>query len=161
MVIKMKHTIVATVDNIPGVVSRISGLFTRRGYNIEGLVTSVTDNERIYHLTITVIGTDEELEQIINQLEHVSEVIEVYELDHTTPHVTREMMFLKLSAMPENTEELVSLCEELKCRVIGLGGRSAVIEVTGEPERLDEIKERFRPFGIIAVARSGAMSMLI
>ena len=157
----MKHTIVAMVDNKPGVVSRISGLFTRRGYNIEGLVTSVTDDERIYHLTITVLSTDRELEQIINQLEHVSEVIEVYEMTPSTPHVTREMMFMKLTCLPKDTEKLVKLCDELSCHVVGLGKRSAVVEVTGEPEKLDEIKDRFRSFGIIAVARSGAVSMLI
>ena len=157
----MKHTIVAIVDNKPGVVSRISGMFTRRGYNIESFVTSVTGDESIYHLTFTVIGTQSETEQLISQLGHVSEVIEVYEMSVSVPHVTRELMFVRVACPKESRPQLISFISEMNYKAVGESETNAVVEVTGEPAVLDEAVQSLSNFGEISIARSGAVSILI
>ena len=154
----MKHTIVARVDNKPGVVSRISGLFTRRGYNIESLVTSVTGDPSVYHLTISVNGSEEEVALLMNQLGRIMEVIDVHHVEDF-PHVVREFMLLKVVCAPEKRSELLSLSDILKCRVVGLGDDSAVFEITGDESKLDTVVRSFAPFGIRQIVRSGAIAI--
>ncbi|MEA4832762.1 MAG: acetolactate synthase small subunit [Oscillospiraceae bacterium] len=156
----MKHTIVAKVDNKPGVVSRISGLFTRRGYNIDSLVTGVTENPDIYHLTITMDGTDAEISLLINQLGRIMEVIEVYCTDNL-PHVTREFMLLKVKCGVSERTVLLQLADILKCKIVGLGDESLIIEATGDGTKLDSVVRSFESYGILDVVRSGAISVLV
>ncbi|HAZ20282.1 MAG TPA: acetolactate synthase small subunit [Clostridiales bacterium] len=154
----MKHTIVARVDNKAGVVSRISGLFTRRGYNIESLVTSVTGDPGVYHLTILVIGSEQEVELLINQLGRIMEVIDVHNVNEFA-HVVRELMLIKVSCPVDKRSEILSLADILKCRVVGIGTDSAVFEITGDESKLDTIIRSFEPMGIMEIVRSGAIAI--
>jgi len=154
----MKLTIVAKVDNKPGVVSRISGLFTRRGYNIEGLVTSVTDDPKIYHLTITVLCTEEELELLLSQLQRIAEVIEVKAADHI-PHVTRELMLIRIKC-GENKTVVLQLAEFLKCKIVGASDDTVILEATGDDSRLQTVINALKEYELETV-RSGSLSILI
>jgi len=154
-----KHTIVAKVDNKPGVVSRISGLFTRRGYNIESLVTGVTTDPSVYHLTITLNGTEEEIQLLTNQLGRIMEVIEVYSTDNV-PHVTREYMLIKVACDQSRRVDLLKLADIMACKTVSLTETSVIIEATGDFQRLSTVLRSFEPFGVIEAVRSGAVSLL-
>lgn len=156
----MTHTIIAVVDNNPGVVSRISGLFTRRGYNIESLVTGVTDDARIYHLTIIARGTEEQKDQIVHQLAHIQEVISVSVSDNL-PHVTREMMLLRVACAGETQETVVSLSKALGCRTVAKGADFLVLEASGKPEDLLSLRASIEKLAPVTSVRGGAMSVLL
>ncbi len=153
-----KHVIVARVDNKPGVVSRISGLFTRRGYNIESFVTSVTADPAIYQLTISVISTDEELELLTNQLGRIMEVIEVWNAADT-PSVTRELMFIKLRCTGEEKTDAIKIADAMHFKIVGMGQETVVIEIAGSGITLENAISAFDRFDTVEIIRSGAVSI--
>ena len=155
-----KHIIVALVDNKPGVVSRISGLFTRRGYNIESFVTCITTRPEIYHLTITVISTREELDLLIHQLGRVMEVISIFPAGERAC-VVRELMLLRLSAKAAGENGFGKLIETLGLKIAASSGESLIIEASGDGERLEAILRALSPFGIQKLIRSGAIALEI
>jgi len=156
---KTKRVIVAKVDNKPGVVSRMSGFFTRRGYNIESFVTSVTDDSAIYHLTISVLCSDDEAELLIHQLGRLAEVIEVY--DTTDKDVIiREFMLIKITCPEDKSFEILQTCDMLKLKIVGRGEESATIEVMGNSQKLDDVVIAFKKYGIIEIVRSGAVCVI-
>lgn len=157
-----KHTIVTRVDNNPGVVSRIAGLFTRRGYNIESLVTSATADPAIYQLTISVIAEDSEVELLIRQLGRVMEVIDMYDtLERSC--IVREVMFLRIACPSESRTETISeagtIASTLGLSIAGVGERSIIIEASGEPAKLDSALRAFSHVQIEEIIRSGAASV--
>lgn len=154
----MKHIIVAKVDNKPGVVSRISGLFTRRGYNIESLVTGMTADPAVYHLTISVIGEENEIRLLVHQLARIIEVIDLFPADDRRT-VTRELAFIKVRAGGETRSEVLKLSEILGLRVIGMGEKTVVLEATGDDIQLDAARRAFEHIGIEEFVRSGAMTV--
>ena len=156
---KLKHIIVAKVENKPGVVSRISGFFTRRGYNIESLVTSVTTDPEVYHLTISVICSEDEASLLIHQLGRITEIIEV--CDTMGVNVTaREFMLIKVNCPVEKRVEITSTCEFMKTKLIKLNDGSATVEVTGDSQKLDNVIKMFESYGIIEIVRSGAICVI-
>lgn len=156
---KLKHIIVAKVENKPGVVSRISGFFTRRGYNIESFVTSVTDNHEIYHLTISVMCSEDEASLLIHQLGRLTEIIEVY--DTTGKSVTtREFMLIKINCPLEKRAEVAQMCDIVKTKVAKISDTSATIEVIGECSHLDSVIKMFEHYGILETVRSGAVCVI-
>ncbi|MCL2773537.1 MAG: acetolactate synthase small subunit [Oscillospiraceae bacterium] len=156
---KLKHIIVAKVDNKPGVVSRMSGFFTRRGYNIESFVTSVTDNPEVYHLTFSVLCSEDEAQLLIHQLGRITEVIEVY--DAAGKDVTiREFMLIKINCPAERRSEILQTCDILKIKIVGIGEFSATIEVAGDTQKLDNTIKTLENYGIIEIVRSGAICVV-
>ena len=155
-----KHVIIATVDNNPGVVSRISGLFTRRGYNVESFVTCMTLDPAVYHLTISVISTKEELELLIHQLGRIMEVISIVSADENEC-VCRELMFIKVSADEAGRGDVIRLADVMSLRVAAIGENSVIIEAAGDELKLEGIIRAFKPFGITELARSGTIAMEI
>lgn len=153
-----KHIIVARVDNRPGVVSRISGLFTRRGYNIESLVTGMTRDRAVYHLTVSVLGTEEEVQLLLRQLCRITDVIEVREVDPAAS-VTHELMYLRLCCTGADRTEAMKIAEVMDLRVAGVGDESLVIEVTGDELRLESAVRALEHLGLEEMIRSGAMSV--
>ena len=159
-----RHIIVAMVDNKPGVVSRISGLFTRRGYNIESFVTCATANPEIYHLTFSVIGTAEELALLIHQLGRVMEVISICSADDTEC-VIRGMVFIKLRCPPERRAELIKLVDFVRNTktaeliVAGIGESSVILQASGEESVLDNLPRVFSEYETIDIIRSGAIAV--
>ncbi|MCL1858180.1 MAG: acetolactate synthase small subunit [Oscillospiraceae bacterium] len=156
---KIKHIIIAKVDNKPGVVSRMSGFFTRRGYNIESFVTSVTNNPEVYHLTFSVLCSEEEAQLLVHQLGRIAEVIEV--CDTTGKDVIiREFMLIKINCPENKSFEILQACDMFKIKIVGRGEGFATIEVMGNSQKLDDVITTFEKYGVIEIVRSGAVCVL-
>lgn len=145
-----KHIIVANVDNKPGVVSRISGLFTRRGYNIESFVTSVTADSAVYQLTVSLIGGAEEAKLLSRQLATIAEVIDVGITDENES-ILRESMYIKMTDTEKNRE----LAEKAGMRFVSQSDSILVCELTETPDKIDAAAAMFGEADIISLLRSG------
>ena len=154
-----KHIIVAKVDNKPGVVSRMSGLFTRRGYNIESFVTSVTGNPEIYHLTFSVLCSEDESQLLVHQLSRLDEVIEVCETTGKDV-IIREFMLIKINCPTEKSFEILQTCDMLKVKIVGRGENFVTAEVMGNSQKLDDVIIAFEKYGVIEIVRSGAVCVV-
>jgi acetolactate synthase-1/3 small subunit len=155
----MKHTIAVIVENKSGALSRISGLFSRRSFNIDSLSVGGTDNPDYSRMTISVRGDREVLEQVIKQLSKLINVIRVSELD-PAESVERELAMIKVSADRENRAEIMQLVDIFRAKIIDVSSRSMIIEVTGDEEKIDAIVLLLRQFGIKEMARTGKVSMV-
>ena len=161
-----EHVIVAKVENKPGVVSRISGFFTRRGYNLESFTTSTTETPEIYHLTFKVKCLPDDAQLLIHQLGRIQEVIEVYDTAGIST-VTREIMFIKIKCPQEKNIEIVQVCQMLDIKILSRGessnGVSAngtiTVEIVGNAQKLDEIKKQLEVYGIVQIIRSGPITI--
>lgn len=150
----MKHTISAMVENKPGVLARMSGLFARRGYNIDSLAVSTTEDPRISRTTITVTGDEYTLEQICNQLAKLIDVIQV--IDHTThSYVERELCLCKVASTRENRNDIVQLCQIFRADIISVGRTNLVIQVTGDEGKIDAFVRAIQDFEILEMVRTG------
>ena len=155
----IKHIIVAKVDNKPGVVSRMSGLFTRRGYNIESFVTSVTGNPEIYHLTFSVLCSEDEAQLLVHQLSRLDEVIEVCDTMGRDV-IIREFMLIKVNCPDDKSFEILQTCDMLKVKIVGRGEGFVTVEVMGNSQKLDDVILTFEKYGIIEIVRSGAVCVV-
>ena len=150
----MQHTITALVENRPGVLARVTGLFARRGFNIESLAVSITEDPTVSRITLVVGGDDKALEQIQKQLNKLIDVIKVY--DYTdTPNVARELALIKVHAEPARRSEIMQLCEIFRAKIIDISERTFTIECTGDPEKIDAFKGLLEPYGIKELVRTG------
>ena len=154
-----KHVIVAKVDNKPGVVSRMAGFFTRRGYNIESFVTSVTDNPEVYHLTFSVLCSDDEAQLLVHQLGRIAEVIEVCDTAGKDV-IIREFMLIKINCPNDKSFEILQTCDMLKVKIVGRGESFVTIEVMGNSQKLDDVILTFEKYGVIEIVRSGAVCVV-
>ena len=155
-----KHVLVVEVDNNPGVVSRIAGLFTRRGYNIESLVTGVTRDPSIYSLVISLIASDEEVHLLSRQLARIMEVVDVYETGERDC-VTRELMFIRIECDPSKRAEVIKIADAMRCETVGVGQNSVVVQATGDDARLESAMRAFEHLGITQTVRSGTLAIEI
>jgi acetolactate synthase-1/3 small subunit len=149
-----KHILFAEVHDIPGVVSRISGFFTRRGYNIESFVTSKTEEKEITILTFVIQSSAEEIKLLIHQMNRIEEVISVINASETNT-VTREFMLVKISCPQEKNLEIIQVCQMLDIKILGRETGSVTVEAVGSPHKLDDIVLIFKPYGIEKIVRSG------
>ncbi|MBQ4067234.1 MAG: acetolactate synthase small subunit [Clostridia bacterium] len=156
-----KHLIMVKVDNRPGVLSRITGLFTRRGYNIESLVTGMTQDAGVYHITVTMIGTDDEVELLARQLERCMEVIDVKcDGGEDWEFVSREMLLIRVPCnTPEKRVEILNVCSLVNCRTAGVGKESVIVEVAGDNSSVNAALRAFELFGEIEVIHSGTVGI--
>ena len=155
----MKHTIAVIVENKPGVLTRISGLFSRRGFNIESLSVGATDNPAYSMMTISVEGDDVVLEQVVKQLSKLINVIRVSRLD-PEESVERELAIIKVSANKDTRSEIMQIVSVFRARIIDVSPRSLIIEVTGDEKKVDALQHMLRQFGIKEMARTGKVSMV-
>lgn len=150
----MKHTISAMVENKPGVLARMAGLFARRGFNIDSLAVSATENPAVSRMTITVQGDEMTLEQICNQLNKLIDVIEV--IDHTRDaYVARELCLCKVACTPQTRSEIIDLCQIFRGDVVDVGDETLVIQLTGDEEKIDAFARTMREYGIREMVRTG------
>ena len=157
--VQEQHTITVLVDNKPGVLARVSGLFARRGYNIESLTVSITDDPAVSRMTIVVAGDADTLEQITKQLHKLVDVLKVYDyLD--TPMLSRELALIKVSAEPGQRTELLHLVEIFRGRVIDVSDKTFVIEVTGGGDKIDAFEKQLEVFGVRELVRTGKIAMM-
>jgi len=155
----MKHTIAVIVENKPGVLTRIAGMFSRRSFNIDSLSVGATDNPEYSRMTISVQGDEETLEQVIKQLSKLINVIRVSKLD-PAESVERELAIIKVSADKENRSEIMQLVSVFRAKIIDVSPRSIIIEVTGDQNKVDALERLLRQFGIKEMARTGKVSMV-
>ena len=154
----MRHILSVRVENEPGVLSRVAGLFSGRGFNIESLNVAPTLEEGVSHMTIVTYGDEQILEQITKQLHKLIPVITVDSLADAAI-VEREMMFLKVRAEDSKRGEILRIVEIFRCKVVDVSSTTLTLEATGDREKLDAVTKLLRRFGIEEIARTGAMAM--
>lgn len=149
-----KYTIGALVSNKSGVLTRISGLFTRRGYNIESFSGCATEDPEVSRLTIILKGDEYMLYQLIKQMDKLEDVIKVgcaNELDC----VYRELLLVKVRATPDKRSEIVQINEIYKAKTVDLSPETMILEITGDPDKLDAFLKVIEPYGILEMQRTG------
>jgi acetolactate synthase-1/3 small subunit len=152
------HTLVALMQDHPGVLNRVASLFRQRGFNIESLTVSRTDVPDISRMTIVVDGNTTNVEQVVKQLYKLIEVTKVTELTHE-PHLSRELALIKVSTSGNRRPEILQLVEACHAAVADVGSDSVTVEVAGDRERIDMVAGIMRPFGIKEIVRTGLIAM--
>ncbi|MDG5487600.1 acetolactate synthase small subunit [Sphingomonas sp. FW199] len=155
-----RHTLAVIVDNEPGILARIAGLFTARGYNIESLtVSEISDDDAISRITIVTSASAPMMEQIIAQLDRLVPVHKVTDLSALGPHVERELALVKVRGTGDHRIEALRLAEVYRARVVDATTESFVFEVTGGTEKLDKFVELMRELGLVEIARTGIVAI--
>ena len=155
-----RHTLSVLVDNEAGILARIAGLFSARGYNIESLtVADITEDEAISRITIVTSGPREVIDQIIAQLDRLVPVHKVTDLTELGPHVERELALVKVRGTGDHRIEALRLAEVYRARVLDATTSSFVFEVTGGSDKIDKFLELMREVGLIEVARTGVAAI--
>ncbi len=154
-----KHIFSILVDNQPGVLSRIAGLFSGRGYNIESLCVAETMEPDISRITMVTKGDAKVIEQIKKQLFKLINVIKVFDLT-TEKSIQRELILIKVSAKPEHRAEILRIVDIFRAKVVDVGPEHYTIEVTGTEDKLNAIQTLLKPMGIKNIARSGRIALL-
>ncbi|UIJ44056.1 acetolactate synthase small subunit [Sphingomonas cannabina] len=155
-----RHTLAVIVDNEPGILARIAGLFTARGYNIESLtVSEISEDDLISRITIVTSASAPVMEQIIAQLERLVPVHKVTDLTALGPHVERELALVKVKGTGDHRIEALRLAEVYRARVVDATTASFVFEVTGATEKIDKFVELMDELGLVEVARTGIVAI--
>lgn len=154
----MRNVISVYVENKYGVLARVSGLFTRRGFNIDSLTVGETDDPKFSRITITLNGDEHTREQLINQLKKLHNVRRVKLLEYESS-VERELMLLKVKNSPENRNEIMAAAEIYRAKVIDYTPDAMCIEVTGEPLKIKAFIEVMKPLGIVEMCRTGVVAL--
>ena len=155
----MLDTIVLIVENKPGTMLRIVGLFSRRGFNIDSLTVGATENPDYSRMTITVEGDEVILEQVTKQLNKLVNVIRVSEMD-PNESVDRELAIIKVAAKKEDRSEIMQIVSVFRAKIIDVSPRSLIVEVTGTNDKIEAMVRLLRQFGIKEMARTGRVSMV-
>jgi len=152
------HIITALVSNKPGVLNRVAGLFSKRGYNIESLSVCATEDERLSRMTIAVKGDAYVLEQITKQLDKMIDVKRVTQLN-SEASVMRELLLIKINVKPPQRPEIESVVNIYKAKTVDLSPVSMILELTGEPAKIDAFITVVKEYGIIELARTGLTAL--
>lgn len=154
----MRHTITVLVENKFGVLARIAGLFSARGFNIDSLSVGETIDPTISRMTIVTSGEDQIIEQVIKQLRRVIDVIKVSDLSEQQ-YVEREMVLIKVSAETQNRAEILRICDIFRGKIIDVSPKTLTLEVTGVQDKLLALIDLLKPMGIQEIARTGKVAM--
>jgi len=154
----MKHIISALVENKPGVLAHVAGMFAARAFNIDSLVVGRTEDPELSRMTIVVVGDDKVLEQVRKQLAKIVPVVKVQDFVGQ-PVVARDLMLITISAPPAKRPEILSLIEMFKGKVVDIGQKFIMVEVSGPEEKIEAFINVCRPYGIKNVARTGTIAM--
>ena len=151
----MRHIISVLLENEPGALSRVVGLFSARGYNIESLTVAPTEDSSLSRMTIVTTGSDEVIEQITKHLNRLVEVVKVYDLSEGL-HIERELMLIKVRAVGKEREEMKRTTDIFRGRVIDVTDKSYTIELTGDSAKLDAFIVAIDQASILETVRTGA-----
>ncbi len=154
----MKHTLSVLVENKPGVLVRVAGLFARRGFNIDSLVVAETEDENLSRMTITVGEQDRSVEQITKQLHKLVNVLKITKLD-AEESVERELLLVKVRADVRTRPDIMQMVELFQARVADVGAEVLLIEMTGTREKVSAFTELLQPFGVVELMRTGRLAM--
>jgi acetolactate synthase-1/3 small subunit len=153
-----KHTLSVLVENKPGVLARVSGLFSRRGFNIDSLAVGETEHPEISRITIVVNADASPLEQVTKQLNKLVNVLKIVELDPGTS-VSRELLLVKVRAERAVRSQVLETVQMFRARVIDVAPETLTIEATGTPDKLDALLRDLEPFGIKEMVQSGLVAI--
>ena len=153
-----KHVLSITVENKPGVLTRIAGLFARRGFNIDTLAVGPTDDETISRITLTLDGAVHPMDQVTKQLHKLVNVLKIRDLEPEET-LARELALFKVSADGAARAEVMQICEIFRAKIVDVTKRSVVVEVTGTFDKIEAFERLVRPFGLIEMARTGEIAI--
>ena len=154
----MKHIISALVENKPGVLAHVAVMFAARGFNIDSLVVGRTEDPNLSRMTIVVIGDDHIVEQVRKQLARIIPVVKTQDFVGK-PVVARDLMLVTIAAPPEKRPEIVSMVEMFRARVVDIGLKALMIEISGPETKIEAFLDVCRPYGVKNVARTGTIAM--
>lgn len=155
----MRHTLAVLVENNPGVLARVAGLFSRRGYNIDSLSVGLTERPDVSRMTIVVEGDNSVLEQVTKQLHKLVDVIKISDI---TPeeYVDRELVLIKVNCEPSRRGEIMQIADIFRARIVDLGRKTVTVECTGNEGKINAIEESLKQYGIKELVRTGKVAML-
>ena len=154
----MKHVITALVQNQPGVLAHVAGMFAARGFNIDSLVVGRTEEPELSRMTIVVVGDDHVLEQVRKQLEKIITIVRVRDFKEID-YVERDLMLLRVSAPPEKRAEVVELASLFRGRIVDVAKQSLTVELSGPEAKLEAFIDMMQPYGIRELARTGIIAV--
>ena len=154
----MKHTLSVLVENKPGVLTRVAGLFSRRGFNIDSLAVGPTEVDEVSRMTIVVDAASQPLEQVTKQLNKLVHVLKIVELEHDAA-VERELQLVKVTASGATRSEIIEIADVFRSKVVDVDVDAITIEATGSPEKLAAMVRLLAPYGIRELVRSGMIAV--
>lgn len=156
----MRHTLSVLVQNHPGVLARVAGLFSRRGYNIESIAVGTTEEPGVSRMIIVVEAEEERI--VESMCKNVHKLVEVLKVQNVTkePTINRELAMIKVSATPSNRSEIMQIVDIFRAHIVDVSEHSVIIEATGDEEKIDAIESLLRPFGIKEMVRTGKVAMV-
>ena len=156
-----RHVLTITVDNEAGILAKIAGLFTARGYNIDSLtVADISENHAVSRITIVTHGPESVIDQIHAQLDRLVPVHKVTDLTEVGPHVERELALIKVSGTGDKRVEALRLADVFRAKVVDSTTSSFIFEITGAPEKVDSFIALMRELGLVEVGRTGVVGMM-
>jgi acetolactate synthase-1/3 small subunit len=154
------HTLSVLVENKAGVLSRVTGLFSRRGFNIESLAVGTCEEPGMSRITITVLGDDAQIEQVQKQLNKLIDVIKVSDITYME-RVERELALIKVAAEPGSTRaEVMQVATIFRAQIVDVAAKSVVLEVTGDADKIDALEKLLRQYGVKELVRTGKVAIL-
>jgi acetolactate synthase-1/3 small subunit len=153
-----KHTLSILVENKPGVLTRIAGLFARRGFNIDTLSVGPTDDDRFSRITLTVDGAVHPIDQVTKQLHKLVNVLKIRDLE-PEESVARELALFKVSVDGSQRGEAMQICSIFRGRVVDVDRRSLIFEITGTNEKIEAFEQMLRPLGMVEMMRTGEIAI--
>jgi acetolactate synthase-1/3 small subunit len=153
-----KHILSILVENKPGVLTRVTGLFARRGFNIDTLAVGPTDDESVSRITLTLDGALHPIDQVTKQLHKLINVLKIRDLEPEET-LARELALFKVSADGQNRAEVMQIVEIFRAKIVDVTKRSVVVEVTGTHDKIEAFERLVRPFGLIEMARTGEIAI--
>lgn len=154
----MKHTIAVIVNDQPGVLQRVSGLFGRRGFNIESITVGASEEAGLSRMVIVTSGDNHTLEQITKQLYKLIDVIKVVDLS-ANPMVSRELALIKIQAEPAMRPEILGVVDTFRASVVDIATHSLMVQVVGDTDKIDAMIELLKPYGIREISRTGVTAL--
>lgn len=152
------HIISVLVENKSGVLAKISGLFSRRGFNIESLAVGTTEDEKISRITLVVNAETHSIEQIVKQLHKLINVLKIQELDHSNI-VERELVLIKVNSDNNTRAEILEIANIFRASIVDVAKKSLVIEITGTSKKVKGIEDLLKPYGIVELVRTGKIAI--
>ncbi len=153
-----KHTLSVLVENKPGVLARVAGLFARRGFNIDSLAVGPTENDDVSRMTIVVNVETKPLEQVVKQLNKLVPVLKIVELEKEAS-VERELLLIKVKATAETRAQIVEVADIFRSKIVDVAPAALTIEATGSPDKLEAMTNLLRPYGIREFVRTGLVAL--
>jgi acetolactate synthase-1/3 small subunit len=155
----MRHVLSVLVQNQPGVLAHVSGMFASRGFNIDSLAVGETEDPHLSRITVVVMGDDRLLEQVRKQLEKIVTVVKVVDISGED-YVERDLMLIKIDATPDRRAEIQGLVAIFRGRIVDVGSEQLMVEISGQERKIEAFIEAVRPYGIRELARTGRIALV-